>query len=80
MAPEAAIFASKNNNSTLDMHIWAVVKRFMSVFSKRRGADDFFLMVNLPAVSVFTFYLFWVKAALSQHRPALLYSKMEIQI
>ena len=39
------------------------VKRFMSVFGKRRGADDFFLMVNLPAVSVFTFYLFWVKVA-----------------
>ena len=58
----------------------AAVKRFMSVFCKRRGADDFFLMVNLPAVSVFTFYLFWVKAPLSQHRPALLCSKIEIQI
>ena len=56
------------------------LKRFMSVFCKRRGADDFFLMVNLPAVSVFTFYLFWVKAPLSQHRPALLCSKMEVQI
>jgi hypothetical protein len=47
------------------------VKRFMSDFCKRRGADDFFIMVHLPAVSVFTFYLFWVKAPLSQHRPAL---------
>ena len=56
------------------------LKRFMSVFCKRRGADDFFLMVNLPAVSVFTFYLFWVKTPLSQHRGALLCSKMEIQI
>ena len=42
--------------------------------------DDFFLMINLPAASVFTFYLFWVKTPLSQHRPALLCSKMEIQI
>ena len=56
------------------------VKRFMSVFCKRRGADDFFLMVNLPAVSVFTFYLFWVKVPLAQHRAALLCSKMELQI
>jgi hypothetical protein len=37
-------------------------------------------MVNLPAVSVFTFYLFLVKAPLSQYRAALLCSKMEIQI
>ena len=37
-------------------------------------------MVNLPAVSLFTFYLFWVKAPLSQYRPALLSSKMEVQI
>ena len=56
------------------------VKRFMSVFCKRRGADDFFLMVNLPAVSFFTFYLFWVKAPLPQHRPALLCSKIELLI
>ena len=42
------------------------LKRFMSIFCKRRGADNFFLMDNLPAVSVFTFYLFWVKAPLSQ--------------
>ena len=34
----------------------AEVKRFMSVFGKKRGADNFFLMVNIPAVSVFTFY------------------------
>ena len=57
------------------------LKRFMSVFCKRRGADAFF-MVKLPAVSVFTFYLFWVKTQLSQHehRGALLCSKMEKQI
>ena len=55
------------------------VKRFMSGFCRRRSADDFFL--NIPAVSVFTFYLFWVKTPLSQHRPALmLCSKMEIYI
>ena len=40
----------------------------MSIFCKRRGADNFFHMVNLP--SVFTFYLFWVKVPLSQHRIA----------
>jgi hypothetical protein len=56
------------------------VKRFKSVFGKRRGADIFFLMVNLPAVSVFIFYLFWVKVPLAQHRAALLCSKMELQI
>ena len=40
-------------------------------FCKRRGVDEVFLMVNLPAVSVFTSYLFWVKVPLSQHRSQL---------
>ena len=57
-----------------------VAKDVHVLFCKRRGAEDFFLMVNLPAVSVFTLYLFWVKTPLSQHRSALLGSKMEIQI
>ena len=66
--------------STSRYFIQKKLKRFMSIFCKRRGADDFFLMVNLPEVSVFTFYLFWIKAPLSQHRPELLCSKVEIQI
>jgi hypothetical protein len=49
--------------------ITSALKRFISVFCKRKGADNSFLMVNLHTVSVFTFYLFWVKAPLSQHRP-----------
>ena len=57
-----------------------ILKEVHVRFCKRRGTDNFFLMVNLPVVSVFTFYLFWVKVPLSQHRPALLCSKMEIQI
>ena len=35
-------------------------KTFLKVpVSIKVGADDFFLMVNLPAVSDFTFYLFF---------------------
>ena len=58
--------------SLLFWPFWRVrVKRFMSVFCKWRDADDFFLIGNLLAISDFTFYLFWVKVPLSQHRPAL---------
>ena len=36
----------------------------MSVLAKEVAQTTFFIMVNLPAVSVVAFYLFWVKAPL----------------
>ena len=56
------------------------LKRFMSVFCNRRGADRFFSIPHLNKSAVFTFYLFWVKGPLSQYKPALLCSKIARQI
>ena len=62
---EGATYLPHHNGSkAISKSHFTRLKRFMSVFCKRRGADDFFLMVDLPAVSVFTFNLFWVKAPL----------------
>ena len=49
-------------------------------FLQKKRRTRLFLMVKLPAVSVFTFYLFWVKAPLSQYWPELPCSKIARRI
>ena len=56
------------------------LKRFMSVFCKRRGADGSFLMPHLMHFCILTFHLFWVNTPLCQGRDALLCSKIARQI
>ena len=56
------------------------LKRFMSVFCKRRGADGSFLIPHLMHFCILTFHLFWVNTPLCQGRAALLCSKIARQI
>jgi len=56
------------------------VKRFMSIYCKRRGADGSFSIPHLMHFCILTFHLFWVNTPLCQGRAALLCSKIARQI
>ena len=68
------------NSNFPDHFIVSKIKRFMSVFCKRRGADGSFSIPHLMHFCILTFHLFWVNTPLCQGRAALLCSKIARQI
>ena len=62
------------------IELWVYIKRFVSFFGFRRGADGFFSIPHLNKKRTLTFHLFWVNAPLCQGRGALLCSKIARKI